>query len=193
MPGDLSKALAKGGRSANPIRYFLRSYRDRIFSNGFQLVGSKPDKSGNKQATWRVIPPQPVASDIPSHRATQYGMNGIVSLNVREKEDISMDRGGINPVYPVNVPPAMTGSSKIAVSKNNQSPAVGAKPANIPKSAEDVVAYIDQNLTEIETPVLHDCLTNWGFSYVTTTCQLQERGWKLDPAARTMTKEVTTA
>ena len=60
-----------------------------------------------------------------------------------------------------------------------------------PKSVEDVVNFIDQNLTEIKTPVLSDYLQRCGLPYVEATSQLKGRGWKLDLATRTMRKEVT--
>lgn len=56
------------------------------------------------------------------------------------------------------------------------------------KCAEDVVNCIDTNLNEISNPALHDFLHSNDMSYVIVTCQLQERGWKLDPATRTMRK-----
>ena len=64
---------------------------------------------------------------------------------------------------------------------------MGAKP----KSLDDVVAYIDQNMTTIDTPVLHDYLDKCGWSYIGVIGKLEKRGWTLNYAARTMTKEVT--
>lgn len=55
-------------------------------------------------------------------------------------------------------------------------------------SVEDVVNRIDQTQSEIYTPALKDWLDSRGLSYVATTCQLQELGWKFDLASRTMSK-----
>jgi hypothetical protein len=71
-----------------------------------------------------------------------------------------------------------------------------AKPASTPfkegikcKSAEEVVNCLDRNLTEIKAPVLSDFLSQRGLSYIPAMFQLQARGWKLDSATRTFTKE----
>lgn len=54
------------------------------------------------------------------------------------------------------------------------------------KCAGDVVNCLDQHLTKIKTPVLQAFISSHDWSYITVTCQLEERGWKLDIPTRTM-------
>lgn len=116
MPSELAIALKKGGLSANPVRYFLRNYRDRIFSNGLKLTGTIP-KTKHDIARWSVVDIQKTSvSSHPPHTSDLRGDRGGDSYrSASEDVNICIGGGRTDHPHPPIKPHDDGGSSSIAV------------------------------------------------------------------------------